>query len=93
MDLTKTIIDNKGVCTLAVDKFAEVSWTEDDLANALDVQDWPHTDHNILKLWEHINTEELEEAMISAGWDYIYEKIWEAEKELEDYEGHIKEED
>lgn len=93
MALTTTTIGNNGVRTVAIDKFSEVYWTESDLSNALSVQDWPATDRNIQLLWEQIDPQVLEEVMISAGWDYIYDKIFSLGNKLEDYDGHINEEE
>lgn len=63
--------------------FAETYWDESDLGNALDVQGFGASEKNTSKLYEHINEEELVEAMIDAGWSYIYNVIWNIESELE----------
>lgn len=57
---------------MAKEYFGKVSWNEDDLRNALDVNDVEPTGERIAqlrKLCEHHN---FTDAMVAAGWDIIY---------------------
>lgn len=56
-------------------RFGEVYWTEEDLRNALEVQDFPATRKNIETLRSLCEQEDFKEAMIQAGWEWIYSKI------------------
>ena len=64
--------------TTPVPTFAEVSWCDADIENALDVHGFPITEDNINAVLCHIVEEELVEKMIEAGWNYIYDRLWDA---------------
>lgn len=63
--------------------FAETYWDESDIENALDVQGFGATEKNVSKLFEHLDEVALVDAMVDAGWSYIYSVIWNIESELE----------
>lgn len=62
-----------------MDEFGKVTWIPEDLENALEVQDVKATPENVQKLLEYFdnvkNAERFEEAMIEAGWNFIYSVI------------------
>lgn len=62
-----------------MDEFGKVTWIPEDLENALEVQDVKATPENVQKLFEYFdnvkNAERFEEAMIEAGWNFIYSVI------------------
>ena len=55
--------------------FGTVRWNEDDLANALELHDYPATEENIAKLREMCDNHWFTDYMIELGWSYIYDKI------------------
>ena len=55
--------------------FGKVKWCEEDLKNALEVQDIPVTKNNIAKLRSICESDEFTEYQIQAGWEYMYGKI------------------
>lgn len=57
------------------DWFGMVRWCEDDLKNALEVQDYPATENNVAKLRCLCDHHSFEDRMIERGWDHIYTLI------------------
>lgn len=55
--------------------FGTVRWNEVDLANALELHDYPATEENIAKLREMCDNHWFTDYMIESGWSYIYDKI------------------
>lgn len=55
--------------------FGTVRWNEVDLANALELHDYPATEANIAKLREMCDNHWFTDYMIESGWSYIYDKI------------------
>lgn len=60
---------------MAEEYFGNVGWSEDDLRNALEVNDVEPTDELVSQLRKMCESNSFEEAMISAGWDIIYSYI------------------
>lgn len=60
--------------------FGTVTWTVEDLENALETQEVPITKENITALYDAVqeNIDKLTEKMIEAGWNYIYDIISDA---------------
>ena len=52
--------------------FGTVRWNEDDLANALELHDYPATEENIAKLREMCDNHWFTDYMIESGWSYNY---------------------
>lgn len=62
------------------DTFCETSWCEDDLRKALEDCEVPVTEKNVEKLRQFCEEGGLIEAMIQAGWEFMYSKIYRAER-------------
>lgn len=58
--------------TLYPHKFAETSWSEEDMENVLDLAEIPITAENLDTFFDAIDEDDLIEAMIEAGWGYLY---------------------
>ena len=56
------------------ERFAAISWSEDDIRCALETQGFPATPHNIKKLRNRCE-EAMAEAMIQEGWDFMYNEL------------------
>ena len=54
--------------------FGEVAWCDEDIQNALDLYDYEATPE-MVELVRKACDRGLEEAMIQAGWNYIYNVI------------------
>lgn len=52
--------------------FGTVTWDMTDLNGALETEDAPATKENLETLYDAIDMDDLREAMIQAGWEYIY---------------------
>ena len=65
--------------------FGTVTWDMSDLDGALEEKNIPDTKDNLSMLYDSIDVDDLKEAMIQAGWNYIYGVI----RELAQY-GDLK---
>lgn len=54
------------------DTFCETSWNEDDLRKALEDCEVPVTEKNVAQLRQFCEEGGLIEAMIQAGWEFMY---------------------
>lgn len=59
--------------------FAHVWWSKEDLEEALIENDIPNTPKNIEMLFDAVSEDELTSAMIQAGWEYIYNIVYDLE--------------
>ena len=59
-----------------ITKFGETHWEKIDLEHALEFLGEEPSEENILETFNNIDEEELIEAMVEAGWDYIYRVIY-----------------
>lgn len=57
---------------MAKEYFGEVRWCEDDLRNALEVNDVEPTDELVGQLRKLCEHHSFEDAIVSAGWEIIY---------------------
>ena len=69
--------------------FGQVRWCEEDLINALEVQNYPVTENNIAKLRAACEGRGFTEFMVQAGWEFMYNTIgnddsWDEYEEDED---------
>lgn len=59
--------------------FAHVWWSRVDLEQALLENDVPNTPKNIEALFDSLSEDELTGVMIQAGWEYIYDIVYNIE--------------
>lgn len=57
------------------DTFCETSWNEDDLRKALEDCEMSVTEKNVARLRQLCEEGGLIEAMIQAGWEFMYNRI------------------
>ena len=74
IDSVKWLEDDKGQPPKARD-FAELSWCDEDIKNALEYLDWEASEDNIDEVYQEIDEEDFVEVMCEAGWHYIYNII------------------
>ena len=59
-----------------------VWWSEEDIINALSINGFETTQKNTDAVWNALDEEDLRDNMVSTGWAYIYDKIWEIREDL-----------
>ena len=55
--------------------FGEISWENEDIANALELCDYEPTEENVQKIRKALDNHFFTDWMIEQGWDYIYQTI------------------
>ena len=60
--------------------FATALWYEQDIRDHLDQNGYDGTEENIDAVMDELNAEDMEDSMISSGWDCIHNAFYEAER-------------